>query len=164
MKRLRAEEEERQYERMINGPPGKETFDQRFPYATYKFNPATSFGSAPGANEADEGTFADVNRQLGLIINILVSIIACSVAIWVVARRWSVPQRLGLSMTGSGIVAIAEVAIYMGYIRRIKDAKTKERTKLETREIVETWVLDGSQSSDKPSAGESLRYRKGKHR
>lgn len=163
MKRLRAEEEQRQYERMIN-PPARETFNQRFHNAGHTFDPATSIGQAAGADEVDEVTFADVNRQVGLIINVLVSIIACSVAIWVVARRWDVPQRLGLSMTGSGLVAVAEVAIYMGYIRRIKEAKTKERKKPETREIVETWVLDGEARTEKSSASESIRYRKGKHR
>ena len=164
MKRLRAEEEERQYERMVNPPPANETFGQRFPNAAYTFNPATSIGQAPGADEIDEITYADVNRQVGLIINILVSIICCAVAIWVAARRWDVPQRLGLSMSGSGLVAVAEVAIYMGYIRRIKEAKTKERKLVETKEIVETWVLDGRVSTEKDSLNDTIRYRKGKHR
>ena len=164
MRRLRAEEEQRQYERMITPATAKETFDLRFPNAKYTFDPATSIGQAPGADEVDEVTYADVNRQVALIINILVSIISCSVAIWVVARRWSVPQRLGLSMSGSGLVAVAEVAIYMGYIRRIKEAKITEQKKVEKKEIVETWVLDGSSKSEKSSASEQVRFRKGKHR
>lgn len=163
MKRLRAEEEQRQYERMINPVSFKETFDQRFPQARYTFNPATSIGQAPGADEVDEVTYADVKRQVTLIINVLVSIVCCSIAIWVVARRWSVPQRLGLSMSGSTLVGVAEVAIYMGYIRRIKEAKVTERKKVERKEIVETWVLDGNSKSEK-SMSEHVRYRKGKHR
>ena len=164
MKRLRAEEEMRQYERMINPPPPQETFSQRFPNAINGFDPYTSIGSGPAAQEVDEVTYADINRQMALIANVLISIIACSVAIWIAARRWDVPQRLGLSMSGSGLVAVAEVAIYMGYIRRIKEAKDKEVKKVETKEIVDTWVLDGSSSTGKSLAQDSTRYRKGKHR
>ena len=164
MKRLRAEEEQRQYDRMINPPPAKETFGQRFPNPGYAFDPATSIGQAPGAEDADDVTYADINRQLGLIINVLVSIICCAVAIWIAARRWNVPLRLGMSMSGSGLVAVAEVVIYMGYIRRIKEAKTLEQKKTETKEIVETWVLDGGVGTEKNSPSETIRYRKGKHR
>lgn len=164
MQRLKHEEEQRQYERMTNPQPQHETFGQRFPNARHAFNPATSIGQGPDTKEVDEVTFADVNRQMALIINVLVSIIACSVAIWIAARRWTVPQRLGLSMSGSGLVAVAEVAIYMGYIRRVKDAKDQEKKVVETKEIVESWVLDGSKSEKKTDESDSIRYRKGKHR
>lgn len=164
MKRLRQEEEQRQYERMINPPPPQETFSQRFPNASHAFNPATSIGQIPPADEVDEVTYADVNRQMALIINVLISIICCSIAIWIAARRWEVPQRLGLSMSGSGLVAVAEVAIYMGYIRRVQEAKDKEVKKVETKEVVETWVLDNKTSSAKAEQSEGARYRKGKHR
>lgn len=164
MQRLRQEEEQRQYERMVNPPPQQETFGQRLPHAGRAFDPATSIGQGPDSKEVDEVTFADVNRQMALIINVLVSIIACSVAIWIAARRWSVPQRLGLSMSGSCLVAVAEVAIYLGYIRRVKDAKDKERKVVESKEIVESWILDGAPSSQKVAAGDAVRYRKGRHR
>ena len=165
MKRLRAEEEQRQYERMTNPPPLKETFKQSFPSAQHSLGPATSIGQSINAqDEADEVTYADVDRQLTLIINVLVSIIACGVAIWFAARRWDVPQRLALSMSGSVLVAVAEVAIYMGYINRIKDAKGKEKKKVERKEIVETWVLGSSTNSAKALEGDNIRYRKGKHR
>ncbi|KAK0815837.1 ATP-dependent DNA helicase chl1 [Friedmanniomyces endolithicus] len=142
MQRLRAQEEQRQYERMVNPAPPAEAFNKRFPNAGgHKFNPATSHGQT-GVDEVDEVTYADVHRQMILIINILVSIITCSVFIWIAARRWSVPQRLGLSMSGSGLVAAAEVAIYFGYIKRLNDAKQKEVKAVERKEILETWVID----------------------
>lgn len=161
MKRLRQEEEQRQYELMVNPPPATETFNQRSP------NTGSSFAASHVANstEIDEVTYADVNRQMALIINVLVSIIACSIAIWIVARRWEVHQRLALSMCGSGLVAFAEVAIYMGYIRRIKDAKEKERGSVETKEIMEMWVLDGKKGDGvEKRDGDGVRFRKGKHR
>lgn len=163
MKRLRQEEEERRYERMINPPPSRESFNQRFPGAKNSFG-SSQLGPFGADGEVDEVTYADVNRQMTLIINVLVSIICCSIAIWIAARRWDVPQRLGLSMSGSGLVAVAEVAIYMGYIKRVKEAKGKEVKKIERKEIVETWVLDGSTTSSKSEASDGVRFRKGKHR
>jgi hypothetical protein len=149
---------------MLNPQPQHEPFSQRSPISRNTFNPATSIGQTGVSEEVDEVTYADVNRQVALIINVLVSIIACSVAVWIAARRWEVPLRLGLSMSCSGVVAAAEVAIYMGYIKRIKDAKDKEVKKVETKEIVQTWVLDKSSENAKSSASESVRFRKGKHR
>lgn len=159
MRRLREEEEQRQYERMLNPPAQKETFNQRFP------NAASSFGiGSTVPDEVDEVTYADVNRQMVLIINVLVSIICTSVAVWMAARRWSVPQRMGLAFFSSTLVAVAEVAIYMGYIRRIKESKVKERKQVEKKEIINTWVIDGKASSQQASVADSIRFRKGKHR
>lgn len=149
---------------MANPQSSHDTFGQRYPNATRTFNPATSIGQGPDTDEVDDVTFADVNRQMALIINVLVSIIACSVAIWIAARRWSVPQRLGLSMSGSCLVAVAEVVIYMGYIRRIEDAKITERKIVESKEIVQSWVLDGKSGVQKTEEGDGVRHRKGKHR
>ena len=144
MARLRREEENIAYQRLIN--------------------PTSSIPEPSRIrveDEEDEVTYTDVNRQLALIINVLVSIIACSVAIWIAARHWSVPQRMALSMFGSGTVAFAEVAIYMGYLRRIKDAKQVEGKKVETKQVVETWVIE----KKNPKNEHELRQRKGgKHR
>ncbi|KAG9598940.1 hypothetical protein KCU77_g4019, partial [Aureobasidium melanogenum] len=144
MARLRREEENIAYQRLVN--PTSSVPDPS------RIRPE---------DEDDEVTYTDVNRQLALIINVLVSIIACSVAIWIAARHWSVPQRMALSMFGSGAVAIAEVAIYMGYLRRIKDAKQTEGKKVETKQVVETWVIEKKD----PRKEHELRQRKGgKHR
>ena len=51
MQRLRKQEEQREYERMINPPPEKETFGQRFPHST--FNPNTYHGQT-GVDDAGE--------------------------------------------------------------------------------------------------------------
>ncbi|KAK5108499.1 hypothetical protein LTR62_008239 [Meristemomyces frigidus] len=170
MQRLRIQEEQRQYDRMVNLPTVPETFGQRFPNASGRagFNPAISHGYT-GSDEEDDVTFQDVNRQMILIINVLISIICCSVFIWIAARRWSVPSRLGLSMSGSGIVAFAEVAIYLGYIRRLSDAKLKEKKVLEQKEVVETWVIDKTSNptivpvSTVKGVDSSLRLRKARH-
>ena len=145
MARLRREEENRAYERMINPPLLRtETFSQRFPNSS---SPVALFPAAQADvgqdNDDDEVSYADINRQMALIINILISIVACSVAIWLAARHWSTPTRLGLSMGGSGMIGVAEVVVYAGYLRRVKEAREKGKKVVEVKEIVKTFVIGG---------------------
>lgn len=126
MAQLRRDEEARSYERMINPPL-----------------PVTLQGPRIGSRDVqqeDELTYADVNRQVAAIFNVLLSIVACSVAIWMAARHWSTPSRLGLSMGGGGLVGVAEIVIYAGYLRRLLDAKQTEKKKAERKVIVDTWT------------------------
>lgn len=169
MARLSAEEEARQYQRMLNPTSfaAPETFSQRFPNAAAPFSLSTPYDRV----DEDELSYEEVHRQIILIINVLVSVVACSVFIWVAARHWSVPKRLGLSMGGSGAVAVAEVVVYSGYVRRIAEAKKKEKKKPEIKKIVQSWVIDGSENRDssvssgtKDKIDDGVRYRKGKHR
>lgn len=148
MARLRREEEAREYERMINPPLPLETFQQRFPNAG---SPKLFSPSQADIGEDEETTYADINRQMALIVNILVSIVACSVAIWLAARHWSTPSRLGLSMGGSGMVGVAEVVVYVGYIRRLKEAREKGKKQVEIKEIIKTWVIGGEEDEDTAS-------------
>jgi len=161
---------------MLNPSPPSETLTQRFPTASYgHLYPPPS----QQQGEDDEMTYADINRQMALIANVLISIIACSVAIWKVAWHWNTPQRLALSMAGSLVVAVAEVAIYAGYIGRVSEAKAKEKKKVERKVVKESWVIEakggkksdtirhvkGSASNvpfDEPSSG--LRLREGRGR
>jgi len=163
MARLRAQEEAAAYERMLNPPRARETFSQRFPRSRTQFS--------IGVDEEDDVSFEEVHRQIILIINVLVSIICVAVFIWVAARHWTVGKRLGLSMGGSMAVAIAEVAVYSGYVRKVKEAKRIEKKKPEIKKIVQSWVLDGAGTKEaslstgaKEAADDGFRYRKGKHR
>ncbi|KAL9030464.1 MAG: hypothetical protein Q9196_001408 [Gyalolechia fulgens] len=138
MARLRREEENRAYERMINPPLPMESFEQRFPNSS---NARLFSGDQAQVDEDDEVTYADINRQMALIVNILVSIVACSIALWLVANRWSAPSRLAFSMGGSILVAVAETVIYAGYLRRVKEARAKGKNQVEIKEIIKTWVI-----------------------
>jgi hypothetical protein len=160
MARLRKEEEAKAYQRMLNPQPTPNTP-----------SPLGQLDPQEASFEDDELSYEEVHRQIILIINVLVSIVCCSVFIWVAARYWSAPKRLALSMGGSGVVAIAEVVIYNGYVRRIKEAKQKEKKKPEIKKIIESWVIDGKStkeelaiSSAKVKTDDGIRYRKGKHR
>lgn len=162
MARLRREEEARSYERMLNPPPPIEPFTQRFLHSSHGrlFSPSSK-------EDDDEMTYQDIDRQLALIINVLVTVVACSVAIWIAARHWDTPLRLALSMSGSLVLAVAEVVVYTGYIRRLKDAKLKENNLVEKKTIAETWVIESREGKSQAAATrtqvsttDSLRLRK----
>jgi hypothetical protein len=144
MARLRREEEARSYERMTNPPNPMETFAQRFPMSSA----AHAFPSYQEPEAEDEVTYADINREMAVIANVLLSIIACAGAIWVAARWWSTPARLALSMSGSLLVGVAEVVVYGGYIRRLSEAKGKEKGLEEIKEVVRTWVVGGGEEEE----------------
>jgi TMEM199 family protein len=82
---------------------------------------------------------------MALIFNVLVSILACAGAIWMAARWWSTPARFALSFGGSLLVGVAEVVVYAGYIRRVGEAKGKEKGIREFKEVVNTWVVGGDE-------------------
>lgn len=163
MARLRAEQEALSYERMLHPQPTRESFKQRFPHAPEPF----SIGSSQTVEE-DDISYEEVHRQIILIINILVSVVAVGIFVWVAARYWTVGKRLGLAMGSALAIAVAEVAVYAGYVRKVKDAKQREKKKPEIKQIVKSWVVESNSeikevaSKDKDADG--IRYRKGKHR
>ncbi|KAF2028728.1 hypothetical protein EK21DRAFT_90398 [Setomelanomma holmii] len=166
MARLRAEEEARNYERMLHPPPTRETFTQRFPRAPMDF----SIGASAPADGDEDLSYEEVHRQIILIINILISIVCVAVFIWVAARHWTVGKRLGLSLAGSLGIAVAEVAVYAGYVRKVREAKKTEKKKPEIKEIVKSWVIDKGEEKEGLVVGgkdkdvDGVRFRKGKHR
>lgn len=165
MARLRREEEARSYERMLNQPAPIETFSQRFPHSPH--NHLFSSSNSGAKEDDEEMTYHDIDRQLALIVNVLVTVVACSVAIWIAAKHWDTPLRLALSMSGSLVLAVAEVVVYSSYIRRLKDAKLKENNLVEKKTIAETWVIEPRKSrlqavpsqTESPTT-DSLRLRK----
>ncbi|KAF1810747.1 hypothetical protein P152DRAFT_450742 [Eremomyces bilateralis CBS 781.70] len=147
MARLRREQEAKDYERMTfhpSDPFTKPQFLGTTPRPTDSFSVGNQWVSEP-----DDVTYADVNRQLALIFNVLISIVACGAAIWVAARHMDVPARLALSMVGAIVVAVAEVVIYSGYIRRIQESKASEAKTKEAKEIYETWVTEPKKEAEK---------------
>lgn len=142
MARLRREEEESAYERMMSAPPRAETFGDRYAHASMQ----TAFEAVNRPlTKADLGdndvTYADAHRQVMLIINFLVSIFGSGVTIWYAARWWNTPARLFITMGGALLVAVAEVVVYSGFVRRMAEAKRKQEKVKEVKEIVNTWVV-----------------------
>ncbi|KAI1169522.1 endoplasmic reticulum-based factor for assembly of V-ATPase-domain-containing protein [Nemania sp. FL0916] len=161
MARLRREEEERSYERMTRKAPPRETFADRFPLAptASMTSLAQSFAEANRPTkasdvEAGDIEFGDVQKQLTLILNFLLSVFGCGVALWKLARWWPVSARLFISLGGALLVAITEVAVYSAYTWRMSRGEEKEKRKKETREVVQTWVVgkDGENGEEDDKA------------
>jgi hypothetical protein len=134
MERLRFDEENRAYTRMLQ--------------SSLRSGAQHETSRLPEDDNDDDVTYADVDRQVALIVNILVSIVACSCAIWMASGHWDTPRRLALSLAGSGLVAIAEVVIYAGYLRRIKAAKHNAKKQTEIKTISQTWMIGGREKVD----------------
>lgn len=157
MARLRRDEEERKYKRMVSSPSSIDTrpsFGQQFPLAQ-------QFAQVhQPSNKADMGdddvTFNDIHRQVVLVINFLVSIFGSAAALWILARWWATPARLFLTMGGSLLVAIAEVAVYSAYVWHLGEAQKQDGKLKEVKEIVQTWVVgkeDEGESKEVDKAG-----------
>jgi hypothetical protein len=143
MARLRREEEQRAYERMINPPLPVETFASRFPNAK-----AFAEVNRPQRDidlGEDDVTYSDVHRQLILIFNFLASIFGVAATLWVLARWWSTPARIFLAMGGGILVGVAEVALYSGYIWHLGQAKKKDKKMKEVKQVMQTWVVGGDE-------------------
>ncbi|KAL5091528.1 hypothetical protein Trisim1_003130 [Trichoderma cf. simile WF8] len=147
MARLRREEDARAYERMINPPPPLETFQHRFPNAAQAFAEANRPNNSEDLGD-DEVTYNEIHRQVMLIINFLVSIAGVAVTLWIAGRWWSLSSRIFLSLGGSILVAIAEVAVYSSYVWRMGEAKSKQGAVKEIKEVVQTWIV-GQEGDDK---------------
>ena len=158
MARLRREEEARSYERMTSSPqhlPSNytESFYDRFPHASARAFAAVNQPISQDDTGDDDGvTYNDVHRQVMLIINFLVSIMGVAGVLWVAARWWSLPARLFLTMGGSLLVGVAEVAIYSIYVWRMGDAKQRQEAVGEVKEVVETWTTGENKKDDDEKA------------
>jgi hypothetical protein len=141
MARLRAAEESRAYDRLLNPPTDPSHTPQ--PTAAHAFTSTLSYDTS--ASEELAVLFEDLNRQMMVVFNILLSIVACAAAIWMAAKWWSTPARLALSMGGGLLVGVAEVVVYFGYVRRLEEARGKEGKVKEVRDVVRTWVVRGEE-------------------
>jgi hypothetical protein len=90
-----------------------------------------------GVDEAAEQAEDEDNIPVSLPFNILVSILCCSGAIFYLTRWWSnAGLRVLLSLGVGVLVGVAEVVVYSGYLRKVKEAKGRERGRREVKEVV----------------------------
>lgn len=141
MARLRRDEEARAYERMVNPPDA---------YDTSKF--AQVNRPTYATDTGDDGvTFNDINRQVMLIFNFVLTMAGVAYALWMLARWWPTPSRLFLAMGGSIATGIVEYGLYAGYVWHLSDAARRERNdQKEVRQVVNTWAVGpgGMDSAD----------------
>lgn len=153
MARLRRDEEERKYQRMVSSPNPLDSqtrsFAQQFPLAE-QFAQINRPSNKDDMGD-DDVLMNDVHRQVVLVINFLVTIFGCAATLWVLARWWSTPARMLLTMGGTLLVAVAEVAVYSGYVWHLGQAKKNEAKLKEVKEIVQTWVVGKEEEDEKGS-------------
>ena len=132
MARLRREEEARAYQRMINPP---DAYDM----SSY----AQVNRPVYAADTGDDGvTLSDVNRQVMLIFNFVVTMGGVAYALWMLARWWPTPSRLFLAMGGSIATGIVEYGLYSGYVWHLSEAARRDaKPPKEIREVVNTWTI-----------------------
>ncbi|KJR82823.1 uncharacterized protein SPSK_04459 [Sporothrix schenckii 1099-18] len=143
MARLRRDEQARAYERMVNPPDA---------YDTSTF--AQVHRPVYAADTGDDGvTLSDVNRQVMLIFNFVLTMAGVAYALWMLARWWPTPSRLFLAMGGSMATGLVEYGLYAGYVWHLADAARREKNApKEVREVVNTWAVGpgGKDNTDSP--------------
>lgn len=140
MKRLRHEAEERTYQRMATHQAP--SFAQQYAPTSLAHTFADIHRPSNALDEGDDAVaMDDAHRQVMLVLNFLLTILGCAGTLWVLARWWSTPARLFLTLGGSAVVGVAEVGVYQAYLWHLSQAKVREGRKRETKEVVETWVV-----------------------
>ncbi|CAK7264929.1 hypothetical protein SEPCBS57363_001331 [Sporothrix epigloea] len=132
MARLRREEEALAYERMINPP---DAYDLSSFAQINRPVHSTDWG--------DDGvTLSDINRQVMLIFNFVVTMGGVAYALWMLARWWPTPSRLFLAMAGCIATGIIEYGLYAGYVWHLAEASKRDaKPPKEIREVVNTWTI-----------------------
>ncbi|KAJ9611230.1 hypothetical protein H2200_004413 [Cladophialophora chaetospira] len=109
MERLRREQEQREYRSLVSKRE-----------------------SADLASDDDQD---DISPSL--VLNILLSIVLCAMAVFQLTRWWSNDGVRVLLSLGTGIVVgVAEVVVYMAYLRKVGTSKQKERSRVEKKVVI----------------------------
>lgn len=159
MARLRREEEARAYERMLNPPdlphlPPNASFD---PYA------AVHKPSDPSDNADDDGiaiVAKELNQQLMVVLNILLSMLGTAAAAWFASRWWSITARVFLALGAAILVAAADVVVFSGFVGRVREGRERGKKETDVRRVVGTWVVGGEGGKvevEQPGEGEESR-------
>ncbi len=64
--------------------------------------------------------------------------------------------RLFLTMGGSFLVGVAEVAVYSGYVWHLGQAKKKDKTLKEVKKVVQTWTVGPEDEAADPGEGVTI--------
>lgn len=82
-----------------------------------------------------------IKEQVTTVFNILLSVVSVIVAIWYwsgSSSRFPVEIRILLCLFFGLLVLLAEVVVYNGYLQRLNEAKTKEKSKKERKKVIKT--------------------------
>lgn len=101
-------------------------------------------GVTLSSNSTDgEISLAQINRelkeQITTIFNILVSVVSVIWAIWYWSSSLAPQWRILLCLFFGILILIADVVVYSSYLRKIDEAKDKERKKKEQKKVIATF-------------------------
>lgn len=98
--------------------------------------------------EDDELTPSQINKQIKeqvtTVFNVLVSVISVVVAIWYwtgSSTNFPVHVRLLLCLFFGILVLAADVVVYNSYLKKLEEAKVKEKTKVEKKKVLSKITL-----------------------
>jgi TMEM199 family protein len=109
MARLRREQEQREYANLVS--------------------------KREGADVAEDDGKDDISPSL--VLNIFLSVVLCAAAVFQMTRWWSNDGvRVLVSLGTAIVVGVAEVGVYMAYLRKVGMSKSKERRKVERKTVI----------------------------
>lgn len=117
MEKLRREQQEREYQQLV------------------KSEETESFALA----------VRETRSHITTIFNIMLSVGSVVYAIWYwTATLWRIGSayRVLLCLFFGLLILVAETVLYLGYLNKVDDARTRERKKMEKRNVVRTWGLE----------------------
>ncbi|CAI4581936.1 CQS_1a_G0031310.mRNA.1.CDS.1 [Saccharomyces cerevisiae] len=98
--------------------------------------------------EEDELTPSQINKQIKeqvtTVFNVLVSVISVIVAIWYwtgSSTNFPIHVRLLLCLFFGILVLVADVVVYNSYLKKLEEAKVKEKTKVEKKKVLSKITL-----------------------
>ncbi|KAG0676326.1 Vacuolar ATPase assembly integral membrane protein [Pichia californica] len=158
MNQLRSEEKEREYRTLLKRNTTKMASVGVDGIGSYTFikDRENTESHVDGINAVKE-----IKHQLTTIVNIMITVLSVGYAVW----YWS-GSSMGLSESSNGngirilmslvaslLVLVAEVVVFGGYLRKVEEARDKEKKVVENRKVVETIVITGK-SGKKGTTGE----------
>ncbi|KAK6455460.1 endoplasmic reticulum-based factor for assembly of V-ATPase-domain-containing protein [Scheffersomyces xylosifermentans] len=124
MEKLRLQEKEKEYRRLVNPNPEYSTLYEES-YEDVPITPAQAH--------------KELKAQMTTIVNILISVASVVYAIWYwTASSWGLQDsyRILLCIFFGLLVLVAEVVVYMGYLNKVEQARITERKKKEVKKVV----------------------------
>ncbi|QLL30566.1 hypothetical protein HG536_0A03840 [Torulaspora globosa] len=103
------------------------------------------FGSSGKNDDPTPAQMAkEIREQMTTVFNVLVSVVSVVFAIWYwsgSSTRLPLHYRVILCLFFGILVLVAEVVVYNSYLRKISDAKSKERSKKEKKKVVKQIII-----------------------
>lgn len=116
---------------------------------------STSLNNNPDEEDITPGkAMKELREQLATIVNVAVTVGSVATAAWWwsgTSTHWSVGVRTLVAIFAAILVLVAEASVYLGYRRRVEEAKVVERGRKEKKEIVSTYRVGAAQETIKTS-------------